>query len=661
MTQTNASGSITVLASLGATVLQQPTPATLEVYPTQTAQFTVLGGGNQPLYYHWQFNGTNLTDNGNFIGSLSNVFTIASVGIASAGNYTVVISNSLGSVTSAPAVLSLYPTYPAIIPIQLTQFEASGDDWNTAGVWNDGLGGLPASTTALEYPGSTYEVLPGTLLRTPSEAGLTYTNFPGVSLQVDGTGVWINAPATGSAQGEIRFKEAQTETVYFPLLIMAGGQLDNGSAFPVDIAGAMEIVSNTPIYVDSGGSEGRPFQIDAQLSGNASIEFHDYDTAMTGGMDLTCPTNTYTGTWNIVQGPLLGAGTNSLGTNSITIGANGALETLYNINSPHALLTLNGVMYLHQQDTFYQLEINGVAVSAGVYSYAQLAAMFPANFPATWNPIYGSVNSSASGSITVLNTLILPPVIASQPPMESEEYSGVGMKYSLLTSGSPANYQWYLNGNAVAGATNATYAFSALAGTNTYYGVASNSLGLITGMVVTNVGVQPTPVITFDDVPNWILQGTNVTPSLSADVLSLTDNNGNEAATAFYDIAQYVEGFTASFTYTAGGTEAADGVTFCVQNSAAGPTALGAGGGSLGYKGINYSLAFELNIYANNTVGIGIGTNGTDRQSLFERGTGQPYQWRSHQCQPVLHAGLPAGIALGYRDVQHFCHEFQHC
>jgi len=59
-------------------------------------------------------------------------------------------------------------------------------------------------------------------------------------------------------------------------------------------------------------------------------------------------------------------------------------------------------------------------------------------------------------------------------------------------------------------------------------------------------------VVTFDDTANWTLQGTGITPFLSVDVLTLTDNNTSEAGSAFYDIAQYVEGFNASFTYTPG-------------------------------------------------------------------------------------------------------------
>jgi len=607
--QTNATGSITVLASLGATVLQNPTPAAVNVYPTETISFTAQGGGNPPLYYQWQLNGTNLTDNGNFINSLSNVLTVANIVTADAGNYTIVISNSLGTATSAPAIMTILPTYAAE-QITTSAFESIGQDWNTAGVWSDGN---PASLSALEYPGSTYEVLAGALLRTPAES-VPYTNFPGVSLQIDGNGVWTNNPAAGSAQGELRLKEnVNQQIIYFPLLIMNGGQIDNGNTFVAILQGTVEVLSNTPVYVDSGGGAGRIYQIDATLTGNGSFEYHDFDASMGGCLDITCPTNTFTGRWDVVQGPLLGAGTNSLGTNSITIGPKGALETLYDVHSPGATLTLNGVMYLHQNDTFGKMAVHGLGIPAGVYTYAQLAAAYPTNFPATWNSVYGSTSNQASGSITVLNSLVTAPIILSQPPDQAEEFVDAQMNYAVTAGGNQAAYQWFVNGNAVGGATNASFAFSSLAGTNIYSCVLSNAGGVVSTLLETNIAVNPPTVVTFDDTANWTLQGTGFTPTLSSDVLSLTDNTGNETASAFYDIAQYVEGFNASFTYTPSGSLAADGVTFCIQNSTAGPSALGGGGGNLGYYGIHNSEAFELNIYALATggVGFGFGTNGT--------------------------------------------------
>ena len=119
-------------------------------------------------------------------------------------------------------------------------------------------------------------------------------------------------------------------------------------------------------------------------------------------LNITCNTNAYRGTWNVVQGTLLGSGNNALGTNSITVGTNGVLETSYDINTPAASLILNGKMLLHQNDTFNNVAIGGTAVFAGTYSFAYLSSNYPACFPTTWTLQSGSSISNGSGSLTVL-------------------------------------------------------------------------------------------------------------------------------------------------------------------------------------------------------------------------------------------------------------------
>ena len=72
---------------------------------------------------------------------------------------------------------------------------------------------------------------------------------------------------------------------------------------------------------------------------------------------------------------------------------------------------------------------------------------------------------------------------------------------------------------------------------------------------------------------------TPTTPFPTTDALQLTDNNGGEARSAFYNTPVAYQsgasGFTASFTYTPSGSLAADGVAFILQNDSRGPTALG--------------------------------------------------------------------------------------
>jgi hypothetical protein len=105
--------------------------------------------------------------------------------------------------------------------------------------------------------------------------------------------------------------------------------------------------------------------------------------------------------------------------------------------------------------------------------------------------------------------------------------------------------------------------------------------------------------------------------TLQNNVLTLTDGQPDEARSAFFNIPIYCQAFRVSFTYkSAPGTTSAraDGVTFCWQNTAAGSEALGAGGGSLGYKGITNSLAIAIDQFT--AKGFEFLTNGQDPGAL---------------------------------------------
>ncbi len=277
-----------------------------------------------------------------------------------------------------------------------------GVNWNTANNWSDGN---PASVSAVSNPGSTYEVIVGSRLRSPTT---TPNTFPGVLLKVDGSGVFENG--TVNQVGELRFKHnGVPATNSFPKLVMNGGQIDQADDGLLTIMGEVDINSNTPIYVDNGAnSTNRPTEIRALLAGNGSIEYHSFSpSGLSDNLKISGSANTYSGTWNVVQGALLGTGNNALGTNTITVGSSGALETTYDINNPNGSLILNGQMFLHQNDTFRTVSVNGEQLAAGTYPAANLSVY--TNFPATWTPQLGSTFSSRSGQIVVLGGL--PPVM----------------------------------------------------------------------------------------------------------------------------------------------------------------------------------------------------------------------------------------------------------
>jgi autotransporter-associated beta strand protein len=127
--------------------------------------------------------------------------------------------------------------------------------------------------------------------------------------------------------------------------------------------------------------------------------------------------------------------------------------------------------------------------------------------------------------------------------------------------------------------------------------------------------VQPFTVTGFGGTgTGWNLQGTtNGTsdpPTVAADVLTITTAMNTEAHTAWFATPVPVGPFTATFRYSQNNnTNPADGITFGFQNQSG--TAIGGGGGSLGYQGITPSAAMTLNVYSGaGNLGPGFSTNG---------------------------------------------------
>ena len=82
-------------------------PANLTILSGSNAIFNVTAGGSTPLAYHWRKNGTNISNGGNISGATTNVLTLTAVTTNNAGNYSLVITNAYGSITSAVATLTV--------------------------------------------------------------------------------------------------------------------------------------------------------------------------------------------------------------------------------------------------------------------------------------------------------------------------------------------------------------------------------------------------------------------------------------------------------------------------------------------------------------------------------------------------------------------------
>jgi hypothetical protein len=102
---TNVVGSVTsssaklTVNELAPAILTQPSSSTVAV--GSGVSFTVSASSNLSLGYQWKKDGAFIT------GATSSTYTIASTKTTDAGNYTVVVTNSVGSVTSNSATLTV--------------------------------------------------------------------------------------------------------------------------------------------------------------------------------------------------------------------------------------------------------------------------------------------------------------------------------------------------------------------------------------------------------------------------------------------------------------------------------------------------------------------------------------------------------------------------
>jgi YD repeat-containing protein len=80
-------------------------PNSLSVLPAGGASFAVAVSGSLPLFYQWLFNGTNT-----LFGQTNATLVLSNVALAQMGNYSVLVSNSVGSVVSSNAFLTVLDT-----------------------------------------------------------------------------------------------------------------------------------------------------------------------------------------------------------------------------------------------------------------------------------------------------------------------------------------------------------------------------------------------------------------------------------------------------------------------------------------------------------------------------------------------------------------------
>jgi uncharacterized repeat protein (TIGR03803 family) len=250
------------------TITNLPLQITSQPQPQSAAlganvKISVATLGNFPLSYQWLRNGIPFTDGGNLSGSKTRVLTWTSVSEANAGVYSVIVSNSFGAVTSAPALFEVVVSPPfitaepadqTVLPGAAAMFRvaAEGDmplfyQWQKNGINLTDGGNISGSTNSLLMlsdvsaadQGAYSVVVSNELYADAScEAVLTLvpTVAPGItfttlhSFSSSGNGVNPHAGLTQSSRGPMY---GTTES---------GGTAGDGTVFSITTNGTFSVI-----------------------------------------------------------------------------------------------------------------------------------------------------------------------------------------------------------------------------------------------------------------------------------------------------------------------------------------------------------------------------------------------------------------------------------
>ena len=594
---------------------------------------TIDTGSTPPLSYQWYS-----VSSGNITQAILNATSSSyNATRTNTATYFCVITNLAGSATSAPVAVNIF------IPPAPLAYEAALLALNPVGYWplNETNG-----TVAFDYAGTNNGTYQGNYQLNqpglPATAGLgqnTSAYFDGTSGDVDipssGLGwnlnlvgamtvvQWVEVPTGGEpnfgcslGHSDASYRIVVNGTGNQARWADSGPDVVDGSSFSSQawhqLVGVYDGVSTESLYVDgqlvntateSGPPGGSSDDLNIARAPDYTGRNFQGNVAQVAIYNYALTPSQVTGLYNSIDAPpqvtitpanpSLASGNNVTVTAQLSGGPTTSLQWYFIAGtSTNKILGATASSY--------------TLTDAPLSDNGDLLAIAAANAYAT---------NFAYATLTVTSAAAYLPTGLNLGPTNGVAFAGASVTYSVTPQGSlPISYQWSVDGTGIAGATNSTFTTQALCGNSQIQVSFSNAYNSAVSVLSDVAQLQATDTvstITFDtNGTGWLLNfatNTSTVPIfVGSNAVEVTDNNAGENSSLFYSVAQYVGSFNASFVYQAGGSLGADGAAFILQNSFAGPGALGGGGGELGYTGIGNSIALEFNLYTGNSENIGI-------------------------------------------------------
>jgi len=461
----------TVTAVVPPAIVTQPKGRSVPVSLPTTFNATASGGA--PLSYQWQLNGTNLS------GATSNNYTNPAVTTNDVGAYQLVVTNSVGVVTSSVAMLTIGPVAAwgnnslgqALPPPGLTNVIAiSGGSTFSLALKGDGTVVAWGAGPGTNVPAGLNNIV---AISAGSTFGLAVRS-DGI-VQAWGSGTGTNVPLTLSNAVLVAGASSHGMALRAEGMVVDWGT-DRKVSPPIGLSKVVSI------------ADGIGFSVVARADGTV------VSWGAPGVQTAAFPLNVPPGLSNVVSVAAGSAYALALKSDGRIVpwGASTSTNIPANATNIVAIASASGA----DQGAGFNLGLrsNGLVVAWGLNSSGQT------NVP----PALSNVVAIAAGTSHGLALVSDGSPLILRPPVGGTAFSGSRFALNSVVSGqTPLALAWTLGaiGN---GATNTSYIISNAqpADTGSYQIIASNALGVATSV--------PAPVTVVDSAPFVLTQITNL-------------------------------------------------------------------------------------------------------------------------------------------------------
>ena len=477
-TATSGAATLAVTATpLAPSIATQPSNAT--VTAGQTATFSVTASGTSPLSYQWRKNGANVS------GATASTYTTPATTSADSGvQFSVVVTNAAGSVTSSAATLTVNT------PVTITS--------------------QPASQTVTAGQTATFSVSVSGAFSTTYQWRKNGVNISG------GTAASYATPVTTTADSGAQFSVVITSLV--------GSVTSNSATLTVTAAPVAPSITTQPSSRTVTAGQTATFSVTASGTSPLSYQWRKNGVSIGGATasSYTTPATTAADNgalFSVVVTNSLGSATSSAATltvnTPVSITSQPASQTVTAGQTATFSITATGTAPLSYQWTKNGANISG-ATGPAYTTPATVIGDSGAQFTVVVSNPAGSVTSSTA-TLTVTATPVAPS-ITTQPASQTIA-TGQTATFSVTASGTaPLSYQWSKNGASIGGAVAASYTTAATTAADNgalYSVVVSNSLGSIFSSNAT-LTVNDPPAITSQPVGPTVLVGQTASFSVTS-------------------------------------------------------------------------------------------------------------------------------------------------